>query len=137
MGHSAVTDKEDWEFELTKAIARRLPGLDREYFRPSKASVLVGASLSVRPWRGQYLAVLRGVRVDGGGHVVCFGAGPNALHALRNCSAAVVKGEFKKDQFARPIGDAENHVSLDSPKPLGLEPYEVGGDLQPPLPWRS
>jgi hypothetical protein len=125
---------EDWELELTKAIARRLPGLDREIFRPSKTSVLVDAGLSVRPWRGRYLAVAKGLRVDGGGAVVCFGAGDTVLSALRNCSAACQKGEWKRDQFASPIGDRFNHVSQDRPSALGVEGYNVGGDFQPPPP---
>ena len=135
MGHEKERDKDDWEFELTKAIARRLPGLDREVFRPSKSSLLVGAGLSVKPWRGRVLAVVRGDRVDGGGSVVAFGAGDSFLQALRNVSAACQKGEFKRDQYAHPVGDGKNIVSEAHATPLGLEPYRVGGDLQPPLPW--
>lgn len=135
MGRTSENSAYEWEFELTKALARRLPGLDREIFRPGKSSVLVGASLSVKPWRGRVLAVVRGDRVDGGGSVVCFGAGDSVLQALRNCSAACQKGEFKRDQYAKPIGDGRNVVSATKPAPLGLEPYAVGGDLQPPLPW--
>jgi len=100
MGAGKNIDREDWESEVIRTLARRLPGLDREIFRPNRASLLVDASLSVRPWRGRFLAVVRGVRVDGGGAVVCFGAGEDPIHALRNVSAACQKGEFKTDQYA-------------------------------------
>lgn len=126
-------EKDDWELELFKVVARRLPGLYREVFRPDKSSVLVGAVLSIRPWRGQYLATLKGNRVDGGGSVIAFGAGDSAAHALRNLSAACQKGEYKRDQFASPIGDRGNHVSPEKPTALGLEGYGVGADSQPPL----
>jgi len=100
MGAGKDIDREDWESELIRTLARRLPGLDREVFRPTRASTLVDASLSVRPWRGRFLAVVRGVRVDGGGAIVCFGAGEDPLYALRNVSAACQKREFKTDQYA-------------------------------------
>lgn len=94
------TDGDEWEFELVKAIARRLPGLDREVFRPGRKSVIINAGLSVRAWRGRYLAVVRGTRVDGGGPVVAFGSGDSPLLALRNVSTACQKREFKVDRFA-------------------------------------
>jgi hypothetical protein len=133
LGNPNKADREDWELELGKALARRLPGLWSEIFRPTKNSVLVAASLSVRPWRGSYLATCKGARVDGGGHVIAFGAGGSVLEALRNCSAAVQKGQWKRDQFAQPIGDKHNHIADEPPQPLGGDGYWVGGDFQPPL----
>lgn len=134
MASGESSTKDDWEFELVKAIARRLPGLDCEIFRPNKRSLLLDGGLTLKRWRGGWLAIVRGARVDGGGLVVAFGAGDSALKALRNVSAACQKGEFKRDQFAKPTGGGTNRVSDDPPAPL--EGYNVGagGDFQPPLP---
>jgi len=95
------TKKTDWELELSRVLASRLPGLWHEVFAPTKKSVLVDASLSVKRWRGAWLAVLRGDRVDGGGGVVCFGGGSTPLEALRAVSRAVSRGEYKPDKFAQ------------------------------------
>lgn len=125
--------KDDWELELTKALARRLPGLYREMFRPTKQSLAYDCSLSIKPWRGSYLAVCRGTRVDGGGRVVCFGAGDSPLQALRNVSAALQKGAWKHDQYAKLSDLAPSLPATDAPKPLGVDGDWVGGDSQPPL----
>jgi hypothetical protein len=118
VGTNERPDRDEWEFELSKALARRLPGLYRELFKPGKAAVLVGASLSVKPWRGRFLAVLRGKRVDLGGSVVCFGAGDTPLYALRNVSAAASKGEFKPDKFAATPFEGPPREYLDMAEPL-------------------
>lgn len=134
MGQDKNEGPEDWEGELIRSLARRLPGLDREIFRPGKKSLLADGDLSLRHWRGRWLAVVRGSRSDGGGAVVCFGAGETPLHALRNVSAACAKGEFKQDRYAAK-GRGQPRLLADTAVPLGgVEGYSVGGDFQPPLP---
>jgi hypothetical protein len=102
--------------------------------KPTKQSLVYDCSLSVKPWRGSFLAVCRGARVDGGGRVVCFGAGTAPLLALRNVSAAMQKGEWKRDQYAKSADLAPSQLATDRPSPLGGEGDAVGGDFQPPLP---
>jgi hypothetical protein len=134
MGKSKIEgERDDWEVELTKVLAKRLPGIYAELFKPGKSSVVLSPSLSVRLWRGSFLAVLRGDRVDRGGRVVCFGAGDNPIQALRNLSASVQRGDWRRDKFANDTQSVAERLFQPRPQSLGSEslerPQNCGGAL--------
>jgi len=88
---------------MAKRLADRWGWLSRLLVGKQPYDTVIIQGFSVRIDAAKTFVVVRALRIDNFSNVVAFGSADNLYDALRNVTAAMAKGEWKKDKFRQVV----------------------------------